>query len=69
MATGVFGLTTDIFLERLKRAGRFAEVLSDDPFDPEGTVSVTLTEAEGQSLARASPPRDPSPGRSDFSRN
>ena len=32
--------------ERLKRSGRFEDVLIDDPFDPEGTVSVKLNEAE-----------------------
>jgi hypothetical protein len=26
--------------ERLKRSGRFEDVLIDDPFDPEDTVSV-----------------------------
>ena len=31
--------------ERLRRAGRFEDVLIDDPFDPEGVVSVKLTEA------------------------
>jgi hypothetical protein len=35
--------------ERLKRAGRFDDVLIDDPFDPEGTVAVTLSEAEWRS--------------------
>ena len=32
--------------ERLKRSGRFEDVLIDDPFDPEGAVSVKLNEAE-----------------------
>src|SRR5436305_2752582 len=36
--------------ERLKRAGRFEDVLIDDPFDPEGVVSVKLTEAEWRSV-------------------
>src|SRR4051812_13315934 len=45
--------------ERLKRAGRFEEVRIDDPFDPEGAVSVTLTEAEWQAGNLASTPRDP----------
>ncbi len=40
--------------ERLKRAGRFEEVLINDPFDPDGTVSVKLTEAEWRSLNLAS---------------
>ncbi len=40
--------------ERLKRAGRFEEVLIDDPCDPDGTVSVTLPEAEWRSLNLAS---------------
>jgi hypothetical protein len=57
--------------ERLKRSGRFEDVLIDDPFDPEGAVSVTLTEAEWQSvnLNPVSTPRDSSRGRHDFSRN
>ena len=55
--------------ERLKRAGRFEEVLIDDPFDPEGAVSVKLTEAQWQSVDRASTPRDTSHGRHDFSLN
>ncbi len=43
----------------------------DDPFDPEGAVSVKLTEAEWQSvnLNPASTPRDSSRGRHDFSLN
>jgi len=55
--------------ERLKRAGRFEDVLIDDPFDPEGGVSVKLTEAEWQSANPASTPRDSSRGPHDFSRN
>ena len=55
--------------ERLKRAGRFEDVFIDDPFDPEGTVAVKLTEAEWQSVNLASTPRDSSPGRYDFSLN
>ena len=55
--------------ERLKRAGRFQDVFIDDPFDLEGTVSVTLTEAEWLSLNPASTPRDASHGPHDFSRN
>ncbi|MBV8075742.1 MAG: hypothetical protein JO284_05080 [Planctomycetaceae bacterium] len=55
--------------ERLKRAGRFEEVFIDDPFDPEGIVSVKLTEAQWQSVNPASTPRDPSHGRHDFSLN
>jgi hypothetical protein len=55
--------------ERLKRSGRFEDVLIDDPFDPEGVVSVKLTEAEWQSVNPASTPRDTSHGRHDFSLN
>ena len=52
--------------ERLKRAGRFDDVLIDDPFDPEGAVSVKLTEAEWHSVNPASTPRDVSHGPRDF---
>jgi hypothetical protein len=55
--------------ERLKRSGRFEDVLIDDPFDPEGAVSVKLTEAEWQSVNLASTPRDSSHGPHDFSLN
>ena len=55
--------------ERLKRAGRFEEVSIDDPFDLEGSVSVTFTEAEWRSLNRASTPRDAAHRSHDFSRN
>jgi hypothetical protein len=55
--------------ERLKRAGRFQDIVIDDPFDLEGTVSVTLTEAEWQTLNPASTPRDAAHGPHDFSRN
>ena len=55
--------------ERLKRSGRFEEVLIDDPFDPEGAVSVKLTEAEWRSVNLASTPRDSSHGPHDFSLN
>jgi hypothetical protein len=55
--------------ERLKRAGRFEEVLIDDPFDPEGTVSVKLTESEWHSVNPASSPWDSSHGPHDFSLN
>ena len=55
--------------ERLKRSGRFEDVLIDDPFDPEGTVSVKLTEAEWRSANPASTPRDSSHGPHDFSLN
>ena len=55
--------------ERLKRAGRFEDVLIDDPFDPEGVVSVKLTEAEWRSVNQASTPRDSSHGQHDFSLN
>ena len=56
-------------LERLKRAGRFEDVLIDDPFDPEGAVSVKLTEAEWQSVNPASTQRGASHGPHDFSLN
>ena len=55
--------------ERLKRSGRFEDVFIDDPFDPEGSVSVKLTEAEWRSVNRAPTPRDTSHGPHDFSRN
>ena len=55
--------------ERLKRAGRFEDVLIDDPFDPEGTVSVKLTEAQWHSVNPASSPWDSSHGPHDFSLN
>jgi hypothetical protein len=55
--------------ERLKRAGRFEDVLIDDPFDPEGVVSVKLTEAEWRSVNRASTPGHSSHGQYDFSLN
>jgi hypothetical protein len=55
--------------ERLKRAGRFEDVLIDDPFDPEGTVSVKLTVAEWRSVNLTSTPRDSSHGQHDFSLN
>jgi hypothetical protein len=55
--------------ERLKRSGRLEDVLIDDPFDPEGTVSVTLTQAEWRSVKLASTPRDSSHGQHNFSLN
>jgi hypothetical protein len=55
--------------ERLKRSGRFEDVFIDDPFDPEGSVSVKLTEAEWQSVNRTSTPGDSLYGPHDFSRN
>ena len=55
--------------ERLKRSGRSEDVLIDDPFDPEGTVSVKLTEAEWHSVNPASSPWDSSHGPHDFSLN
>jgi hypothetical protein len=54
--------------ERLKRAGRFEDVLIDDPFDPEGTVAVKLTEAEWRS-ASATALSDSSRRPHDFSLN
>lgn len=44
-------------------------VIIDDPFDPDGAVSVKLTEAEWQSVNPASTPRDASHGPHHFSRN
>jgi hypothetical protein len=32
--------------ERLRRAGRYEAIAIDDPFEPDGKVSVTLTEAD-----------------------
>ena len=55
--------------ERLKRSGRVEDVFIDDPFDPEGAVSVKLTEAEWLSVNSASTRRDSSHGQHDFSRN
>ena len=55
--------------ERLKRAGRFEDVLIDDPFDPEGTVAVKLTEAQWPSVSSASTARDSSHGTLNFSLN
>jgi hypothetical protein len=55
--------------ERLKRSGRFEDVLIDDPFDPEGVVSVKLTEAEWRSVNAASTLRDSSHRQHDFSLN
>jgi hypothetical protein len=53
----------------LKRSGWFEDVFIDDPFDPEGAVSVKLTEAEWRSVNPASTPRDSSHGQYDFSLN
>jgi hypothetical protein len=47
----------------LRRSGRLEDVFIDDPFDPEGEVSVRLTEARWQSANRESPPRDAPPDR------
>ena len=55
--------------ERLKRAGRFEDVLIDDPFDPDGAVAVKLTEAEWQSVNPELAPRDSWLGPRDFSLN
>ena len=55
--------------ERLKRAGRFEEVLIDDPFDPDGAVAVKLTEAEWRSVNPELAPRDSWHGPRDFSLN
>jgi hypothetical protein len=56
-------------LERLKRAGRFEDVLIDDPFDPDGAVAVKLTEAEWRSVNPELAPRDSWHGPHDFSLN
>jgi hypothetical protein len=56
-------------LERLKRAGRLEEVLIDDPFDPDGAVSVELTEAVWRSVNPALAPRGSWHGPHDFSLN
>ncbi|MFO0888259.1 MAG: hypothetical protein U0790_03825 [Isosphaeraceae bacterium] len=56
-------------LERLKRAGRFEDVLIDDPFDPEGVVAVKLTEAGWRSVNPESGPRDSLHGPRDFCLN
>jgi hypothetical protein len=55
--------------ERLRRAGRFEEVLIDDPFDPEGVVSVKLPDAGWRSVNPELPPRDSWHGTRDFSLN
>jgi hypothetical protein len=55
--------------ERLKRSGRFEDVLIDDPFDPDGAVAVKLTEAEWQSVNPELAPRDSWLGPRDFSLN
>lgn len=36
--------------ERLRRAGRYEAIAIDDPFEPEGQMSVTLTEADWRLL-------------------
>ena len=55
--------------ERLKRAGRFEDVLIDDPFDPEGVVSVKLPDAGWRSVNPGLSPRDSWHGQHDFSLN
>src|SRR3954454_8591150 len=55
--------------ERLKRAGRFEEVLIEDPFDPEGVVSVKLPDAGWRSVNPGLPPRGSWHGQHDFSLN
>ena len=42
-------------LERLKRAGRYEDVLVGDPFDLDGKVSVILTEAEWRARNEGAP--------------
>ena len=55
--------------ERLKRSGRFEDVLIDDPFDPDGIVAVKLTEAEWRSVNAETAPPGSSHGPHDFSLN
>jgi hypothetical protein len=55
--------------ERLKRAGRFEDVLIDDPFDLDGIVAVKLSEAEWPSVNPELAPRDSWHGPHDFSLN
>ncbi len=55
--------------ERLKRSGRFEAVLIDDPFDPEGVVSVKLPDAGWRPVNPVPPPRDSWHGQHDFSLN
>ena len=55
--------------ERLKRSGRFEDVLIDDPFDPDGAVAVKLTEAEWHSVNPELAPRDSWLGPRDLSLN
>jgi hypothetical protein len=55
--------------ERLKRSGRFEDVLIDDPFDLEGEVSVKLTAVEWAFATLAATPWDPSHGDPNFSLN
>jgi hypothetical protein len=55
--------------ERLKRSGRIEDVLIEDPFDPDGAVSVKLTETEWRSINPASNPQNSSDGQHDFSLN
>jgi hypothetical protein len=56
-------------LERLRRSGRFEDVLIDDPFDPDGIVAVKLPEAGWGPVDRESAPRGPSHGPHEFSSN
>ena len=55
--------------ERLKRSGRFEDVVIDDPFDLEGGVSVKWTEGEWQSINSASTHRGHSHGQQFLSLN
>ncbi len=54
--------------ERLNPSGG-GDVFIDDPFDPEGSASVKLTEAEWRSVNRAPMPRDTLHGPHGFIRN
>src|SRR3954454_14961822 len=56
-------------LERLRRAGRFEDVIIEDPFDPEGVVSVKLPDAGWRPVDPELPPRDSRHGPHDFSLN
>jgi hypothetical protein len=56
-------------LERLRRAGRFEDVLIDDPFDPDGIVAVKLAEAQWRAVDPESAPRHSCHGPHDFSLN
>jgi hypothetical protein len=56
-------------LERLKRAGRFEEVIIDDPFDIDGVVAVKLTEGQWRSVNSGSTAQDYAHEPADFRLN